>query len=186
MRFYNHHLRQLNCKLNRLHYKAKNINTHDIWAKFRSETNIYLREVQNAKLEFSQSKIDKINTENLTSKKIYGLKKSVISSSSNSAVPPLITDNGDVIVDDYGKATCFNKFFTQSSVVDDTSAYLLSLLLIPSNVNQYYSTRGRSFDQIKILDCNKSHGPDGISPGFIKMAGASLVQPLPLLFNTSL
>ena len=41
-------------------------------------------------------------------------------------------------------------------------------------------------DQIKILDCNKSYGPDSISPRFIKMAGLSLVKPLTLLFNTSL
>ena len=40
--FYNHHLRQLKCKLNRLHNKAKNINTPDIWAKFLPERNIYI------------------------------------------------------------------------------------------------------------------------------------------------
>ena len=39
------------------------------------------------------------------------------------------------------------------------------------------------FDQIKILDCNKSYGPDGISPRFIKIAGASLVKSLTILFN---
>ena len=35
-------------------------------------------------------------------------------------------------------------------------------------------------EQIKISDCNKSYGPDGISPRFIKMAGVSLVIPLTL------
>ena len=42
------------------------------------------------------------------------------------------------------------------------------------------------FDQIKILDCNKSYGPDGISPNFIKMSRQSLVRPLTKLFNLSL
>ena len=91
---------------------------------------IYLREVQKAKLEFSQSKFDKINTENFTFKNIYVLTKSIISSTSDTAVPPLITDI--VIVDDYGKATYFNKFFTQSSVVDDSSASFPSLIAEPT------------------------------------------------------
>ena len=48
--------------------------------------------------------------------------KSVISR--DSAIPPIITDNGDVIVDDYNKATHFNKFFSKSAVIDDSSASL--------------------------------------------------------------
>ena len=185
--FYNHHLRQLKYKLNRLHNKAKNTNTPDIWAKFRSERNIYIREVQKAKSDFSQSKFDKINTENLTSKKFYGLTKSIISSSRDSTIPPLITDSGDIIVDDYGKANHFNKFFTQSFVVDDTSASILSLNAEPvPMLSDIVVQEEEVLDQIKILDCNKSYGPDGISPRFIKMAGLSLVKPLTLLFNTSL
>ena len=42
--------------------------------------------------------------------------KSVISSPRDSAIPPIITDNGDVIVEDYNKATHFNKFFAKSAV----------------------------------------------------------------------
>ena len=185
--FYNHHLRQLKYKLNRLRNKAKNTNTPDIWAKFRSERNIYIREVQKAKSDFSQSKFDKINTENLTSKKFSGLTKSIISSSRDSTIPPLITDSGDIIVDDYGKANHFNKFFTQSSVVDDTSASIPSLNAEPvPMLSDIVVQEEEVLDQIKILDCNKSYGPDSISPRFIKMAGLSLVKPLTLLFNTSL
>ena len=41
-------------------------------------------------------------------------------------------------------------------------------------------------DQIRLLDGNKSYGPDGISPKFIKLASFSLVKPLTKLFNLSL
>ena len=41
-------------------------------------------------------------------------------------------------------------------------------------------------DQIRILNGNKSYGPDGISPKFIKIAENSLVKPLTRLYNLSL
>ena len=41
-------------------------------------------------------------------------------------------------------------------------------------------------DQLKILDCNKSYGPDSISPHFIKLATDALVKPLTQLYNLSL
>ena len=98
--FYNHHLRQLK-------YKSIQLTSGQNF----DQKEIDIREVQKAKSDFSQSKFDKINTENLTSKKFYGLTKSIISSSRDSTIPPLITGSGDIIVDDYGKANHFNKFF---------------------------------------------------------------------------
>ena len=41
-------------------------------------------------------------------------------------------------------------------------------------------------DQIKILDTNKSYGPDGISPIFLKEGGLYIIQSLAALFNLSL
>ena len=109
-----------------------------------------------------------------------------LSSSRDSAIPPLIADNGDVIVDDYEKANHFNKFFTQSSVVDDTSASIPSLIAKPILMLSDIVVEEDVLDQMKVLDCNKLYGPDGISPRFIKMAGVSLVKSLTLLFNISL
>ena len=126
-------------------------------------------------------------TENLTPKKFYGPTQCIISSSRDRAIPPLIIDNGDVIVDDYEKANHFNKFFAQSSIVYHTSASIPSLIAEPVPMLSDIVVREEEvLDQIKILDCNKSYGPDSISPRFIKMAGLSLVKPLTLLFNTSL
>ena len=122
----------------------------------------------------------------MTSKKFYGLTKCIISSSTDSAIPPLIADNGDVIVDDY-ENNHFNKFCTQSSVVDDTSASIPSLIAEPiPTLSDIVVQEEEVWDQIKILDCSKSYGPHGISPRFIKMAGVSLVKPLTLLLNISL
>ena len=185
--FYNSHLRQLKYRLNRLHNQAKHVNTSEIWAKYRSERNTYMREVQKAKSNFTQSKFDNINSENLTSKIFFSLTKSVISSPRDSAIPPIITDNGDVIVDDYNKATQFKEFFSKSSVIDDSSTSLpISNPVNLPMLNNIAVHDKEVLNQIKFLDCNKSYGADGISPRFLKMAGASIVEPLTLLFNASL
>ena len=42
------------------------------------------------------------------------------------------------------------------------------------------------FDQISLLDVNKSYGPDNISPKFIKEARFTVVPALVKLFNLSL
>ena len=123
----------------------------------------------------------------MISKKFFGLTKSIVSSSNDNAIPSLITDNGDVIVDDYGKAIYFNKFFTHSSVVNDTSASLPSFVAEPIPMsNNIVVQEDEVFDQINILHCNKSYAPDGISPKFIKMAGVSHAKPPTFLFSTSL
>ena len=146
-----------------------------------------MREVQKAKSNFTQSKFDNINSENLTSKKFFSLAKSVISSPRDSAIPPVITDNDDIIVDDYNKATHFNEIFAKSSVIDDSSASLpISNPVNLPMLNNIVAHDEEILDQIKFLDCNKSYGPNGISPTFLKMAGASIVEPLTLLFNASL
>ena len=185
--FYNSHLGQLKYRLNRLHNQAKHVHTSEIWAKFWTERNTYMREVQKAKPNFTRSKFNNINSENLTSKNFFSLTKSVISPPRDSAIPPIITDNGDVIVDDYNKATHFNKFFAKSSVIDDSSASLpISNPINLPILNNIVVHDEEVLDQIKFLDSNKSYGPVGISPRFLKMAGASIVKPLTLLFNASL
>ena len=77
--------------------------------------------------------------------------------------------------------------FLHNLVIDDSSASLPTSN--PVNLpmlNNIVVHDEEVLDQVKFLDCNKSYGPDVISPRFLKMAGASIVKPLTLLFNASI
>ena len=186
--FYNNQLRQMKRKLNRLHNKAKNSNTPECWEQFRFERNLYLREVQKAKKEFLKQRNDALQNEIKSPKRFYSLAKNVLSASCENTIPSLATENGDIIVNDQDKANYFNKFFESASVLDDSSAKL------PQNDNSdvrlsldsIIDGEDEVLDQLKILDCNKSYGPDSISPHFIKLATDALVKPLTQLYNLSL
>ena len=92
-------------------------------------------------------------------------------------IPPIIAENGKLIVEDQAKATYFNKFFATSSAIDESNSTLPSTSV--SNVralNNFSIEESEVSDQIKILNISKSYGPNGISPRFIKMSGQSLVN----------
>ena len=77
--FYNSHLRQMKRELNRLHDRVKHHNTPDLWAQFRHLRNIYMREVQKAKKEFSNTRYSNVNAHDLSSKKFFGFAKECFS-----------------------------------------------------------------------------------------------------------
>ena len=101
----------MKCKLNRLHDQAKHHNTADLWAQFRQLRNIYMREVQKAKKEFSNTRIINVNANDLSSKKFFGFAKECFSKSKDNTMPHIIANNGEITVSDNAKATHFNKFF---------------------------------------------------------------------------
>ena len=185
--FYNGHLRQMKRKLNRLHERAKLHNTTDLWSQFRHHRNVYIREVQKAKKECTDKRFSDINEYNISAKRFFGFAKECFSKSKDNSMPPIITDDGDIIVNDCDKASHFNNFFASSSRINESSGSLPSNADCKVNkLNEIEVQDFEVFDQIKFLDCNKSYGPDGISPKFIKMAGQTIVRPLTKLFNMSL
>lgn len=185
--FYNSNLRHLKLKLDRLHKKAKTLNTPDIWARFRHDRNEYMREVKKAKYEYSKEMYNQVNTYDTSSKNFFSFAKKCFSHASDNAIPPIIAENGKIIVDDKDKATHFNKYFATASLIDESNSTIPSTSVSSVEIlNDFSIGETEVSDQIKFLNVNKSYGPDGISPRFIKMSGQTLVKPLTKLFNMSL
>ena len=90
------------------------------------------------------------------------------------------------INEDQAKAN-FNKCLVKSSSIDESNSTLPSTSVSNARaLNNFSIKEFEVSDQIKILNINKSYGPDGILPRFIKMLGQSLVKQLTKLFNMSL
>ena len=68
--FYNSNLRHLKLKLDRLQKQAKSTNSPDIWAHFRHDQNVYIREVKKANSEYSKERYNQVNAYDISSKKI--------------------------------------------------------------------------------------------------------------------
>ena len=186
--FYNGYLRRIKRKLNKLHTKAKNSNSTDMWAKFRHERNFYVNEVTRIKHAYDQTKYDNLNKE-INNKSFYKLSKELLGQNNSSVIPSLVTNDGNLLNDDFQKASAFNNFFAEASSLDDSLASLpldASTLDGISTLDNIIVTEQEVKDQLQILNTKKSYGHDGLSPMFLKNSGDSLVQPITKLLNLSM
>ena len=157
------------------------------WDVYKLERNFYFREVARCKNEYLTCLYEKIDNEDLHQRSFFKLAKSFLSKTADISTPPLLSPEGILISDDQAKANAFNSFFSEASRLDDSSAYLPNDDSPKCNIlDQILVSEEDVKDQIRLLDGNKSYGPDGISPKFIKLASFSLVKPLTKLFNLSL
>lgn len=187
--FFSPELRRLRRKKNRVHRKAKRLNTVMTWTEFREIRNEYNLKIKEAKIEAERKQTAELNnTKNVNPKKWWRLAKSFLKKDSNhtSSYPPLKV--GDTTIhDDKEKAESFNSFFLEQTNLDDVNT------AVPSNDTQVLNTLSNIAitnedisDLIKCIDVNKATGPDQVSQAMLKMAGDALVPHLARLFNLSL
>ena len=100
-------------------------------------------------------------------------------------MPPILSSDGSFLTDDTAKANAFNTFFSEVSKLTQGQTLILGHdSPICDTLESISVSEEEVLDQIRILNGNKSYGPDGISPKFIKIN--SLVKPLTRLYNLSL
>ena len=129
--FYNGYLRRLKRRVNRYHKLAKISKTDENWGKFRHERNHYINEVNRCKKEFDTKHLQEIDNADVNSKTYYKLSKELLRTSNDISIPPMLSEDGSIIVGDLEKATAFNKFFANASVLDDSEA------ILPQNSDPY-------------------------------------------------
>ena len=183
--FYNGYLRRLRRKVNRLHQKAKHTKTAQSWDFYRHERNFYFREVAHCKNEYNNRIYEKLDA-SISQNSFFKLVKSCFKTI-NTSMPPILSSEGNILIDDTSKANAFNTFFSEASKLNQAESSLPVDDSPISNTLETISVSEKEVqDQIRLLNANKSYGPDGISPKFIKLAGNSLVKPLTKLYNLSL
>ena len=135
-----------------------------------------------AKEQQEQTSIE--NAGGIGNKQFWHFAKSVLGKNSDSCLPPIIHDGVTCV----GSKELFNNFFISKSQLDESEAD------IPLTISYKTNSRLSSLhilvtevqDMLLSLDTNKSIGPDGISPYFLKWGVQELAPSLVRLFNYSL
>ena len=187
--WYNNDLRCLNRKKLRCFRKAKKTKKPEDWLHFTEIRTQYQTAVTTAKESETSEKYSLLATNCKSNpKKWWSLLKSVYKNNDIAdSIPPIEVDDL-IITDDMAKAETFNNFFLSASQVDDTNAELPNdnRLFDGFDLTNIDLTLQDVNDQIKLLDCSKSYGPDGISPVLIKEGGDTICTVLHRLYKLSL
>ena len=102
---------------------------------------------------------------------------------SKTGIGPLQDEAGKYVLDDHGKASLLNDFFTGVGTVDDNSIPLF-FVLSSSNINDLECIHffvNKTYKCLSKLKANFSAGPDGVPPILYKKLSRCLFEPLTLL-----
>ena len=177
--WYSNELRLLCRRKDRIHKKAKQLQTQEAWTQFRAVRNEYFNQVSEAKQEYENHKYQYLINENNSTKKWWSVVKSIQKENDAfEAIPPLEV-GGHILTDDKDKASSFNEFFLEASTVDDDGHNVPDEPgVIDGGLNSIDITLKDVTDQIACLDKSKSYSPDSISPVFLKEGGEVLADSI--------
>ena len=172
---------------NRIHKKAKRVNTPYQWEKFKKIRNKCNTSVNNAKTEYYKNLSNKILTEKVNSQNWYKLVKRLFGNQQKGKPISLLRFNEEIIDDDCEMANIFNTFFSDQSNIDDSNVTLPDVVHLNDSVLEHLIFNENEVEDIlKILDTSKAIGPDFINPRLLKEGCPILKAPLCRLFNMSI
>lgn len=170
---------------NRIHRKAKIINTPHYWERFRYLRNETLDLIRAAKKNYIKKLENCLNENSVPPDKWWKIAKSITNfTNKSSSIPPLESDN-QTINHPIDKAEILNNHFSNRSS-PNLELPQLAQPYIPYSLTNIQITQPDVSDQISNLNVNKPPGPDGIVPKIVKQLCNSLTLPLSLLFNKTL
>ena len=175
-------------QLKRSFRRAKRINSHYAWYKFRRKRNEVIENIRQAKRNYYDKLALDYDLQRLPSScRWYKTAfKFLKYDSAQQTIPILETDNG-LIESDQDKTEVLNDFLIQQSTINDFNASLPPFVpLVYNTLNYVNITQNEVPKAIKSLDINKASGPDLINPKLLKEGMNQLVYPFTKLFNLSL
>jgi hypothetical protein len=142
----------------------------------------YTKLVENAKENYYKSQGNKLQHAN-ESKTVCSLIKTFLNDAKIPAIPPLYTNN--IFVTDFQeKAKLFNDFFSKQCTLINSDSILPNFKLLTNNILEDVLFSEEDINNIiKNLNPKKSHGWDEISIRMIKMASASITQPIFIIYR---
>lgn len=170
---------------NKIYNRYKKNRDPELWSQYKVARTESKKCIENDYKKFIDNTQANLNVNNIKSfwkfinakKKIHGLPNCMCYRDAKS-------DNGLVIANMF--ADYFNSTYTTNNnfnpdMIDKSffSNYNLNLVNLQVSVDEV-------FNSLQSLNTNKSAGPDGISPYFLKFASPTLAYPLCLFFNLSL
>ena len=138
--------------------------------------------------EHLQNQINKLVTQKLNPYKYHQTLRNITGRTRDDEIPPLESDNGDVINDDTEKATLLNDYFAAQSTLNipDTQQPPAHDAPDAPTLENITTTEQEVLNILNSLDGNKSTGPDEIPVKLLKLIALLIAKPLSELFNKSL
>ena len=143
------------------------------------------------KREHIDNQVRKLLTHKQNPYKYHQILRAITGRTRDDTIPPLETANGDILIDDFEKATLLNNYFASQSTVDTTDTHTLPLKRITNatpvpTLSRIMTSEREVLQMLNSLDSNKSTGPDEIPVKLIKLTALLIAEPLSKLFNKSL
>ena len=178
-------------KRDRLFKIAKQKQDAFSWDRWRYQRNYVTTINRRLKNDFYQNQVQKLLSYKQNPYKYHQTLRAMTGRRRDDTIPPLQSDNGDIITDDIEKATLLNNHFTAQSTLNippsqspptndaNNAEPVPTLEIITISEQEVLRT-------LNSLDPNKSTGPDGIPIKLLKLIALLIAKPLAQLFNKSL
>ncbi len=150
---------------------------------FRHAPNLVTKHIRQAKQNYKNKLIEKLNQPNTCPKIWFKTAKQLTNKTQSQTIPTLYDHNHEATTDNE-KVDLLNNYFSSQSTVDDrdhspppinrlTESSLRSITITPQDVQ----------DALSLLDPSKASGPDMVSPRLLKEGMHELSTPLSTFFN---
>ena len=180
-------------KRDRLFRQATQRQTQDAWLKWRMQRNKTTALNRQLKQKELQKHINKLVEHKKDPYMYHKTLKTLIGRTNSNIIPPIETDDHEIITDNMQKANLMNDYFV-SQTKPDTSKLSLPIYhndpsqnteAVPA-LDEIQVTESQVLKILNSLDVNKSTGPDKMPTKLIKMIAILIVTPLTSLYNKSL
>ena len=182
---------ELKCQIrrrDRLFKIAKKRDTPQDWERWRRQRNLTTETNQRLKTLHIQSEVTRLFEHKRDPRTYHSILKGLIGKKGKHVMPPLISQDGTPITDEYDKATILNEHFANQARLN-THDKDLPQLHSPTHVPHLMEVQVTEQEVLKMLnslDTNKSAGPDKVPNKLLKMCALLIANPLCKLFNKSL
>lgn len=179
----NNNIRKLIKTRRKLHSIAKRVNTVEAWTNFKNARNKVTTEVRKSKSKHKDKLLEKLNTENCTSKDWYKTAKQMTKNKLGNQIPLLSINNTEASTNEQ-KANMLNDFFCSQANIDDSHQPLPNINSFDGgSLEDIVISEQDVKDAISQVDPSKACGPDLISPRLLREGSDILAKHLSIFFT---
>ena len=176
-------------KRDRLHKRAKMMNTHEIWYAYRAQRNLVTSLIRKAKREHDAILFERLNTLDSSDSGWWKMVRTFFGSGRGS-IPALESFDGTArkyANDNHSKANLLNDYFISvTDIKDDENTFPEQVPRTEARLPDIQITPDDVTAVIDSLPDNKAPGPDSVSACILKHIVHSIGPLLCALFNRSL
>ena len=164
--------------------------TYD-WDRWKYERNIVTAMNKRLKQQHIQRQVNKLLEHKRDPYKYHQTLRTITGRARDESIPPLEGPDGELLTDDFDKATLLNEYFANQATIDIQDTNKLpqintnDVTSVPA-LAQIVTSEREVLQILNSLDANKSTGPDEIPVKLLKLSAHLIAKPLSDLFNKSL